>query len=87
MQLIKRAPDWMALPVIAVSCLALAGMGWSYSTYLTPHGVCVGELATDLAVREFSRMPDRAQLAAEMLCNRAGDNPGQARALTAGRHT
>lgn len=86
MQLIRRAPGWTVLPMIGVSCLALAGLGWSYSTYLTPHGMCVGELETDLAAREFSFIPERARAAADLLCERAGDNPAQAGILTAGRH-
>lgn len=84
MQLSKQSLEWRVTAVTSVGCLALASLGWGYGKFLSPHGSCVGAVSFDLAAQEFSLVPDRAELAAERLCERAGDVPNVARLLSAG---
>ena len=84
MQLSKTTPEFRLAALVSVGCLALAGLGWGYGEFVSPHGTCVGAVSADLAANEFSLVPDRADLAAARLCERAGDIPKVARMLSAG---
>lgn len=86
MQLIAMDPASRTVGLIVLVCLGLAGLGWGYATYLTPHGLCVGEVVNELVGREFALVPERASGAAERLCNRAQDHSLHALQLIAGRH-
>lgn len=87
MHLIALKPESRFAALAGLLCVASAGLGWGYATYLSPHGLCVGELEPELTDREFALIPQRAGAAADQLCNRAEDQSFRARRLAAGRHS
>ncbi len=69
----------MKLSTIALSASLIAGSAvYCITSVFSPHGSCVEAAAQQLASAEYGELQDRANHAAQILCDRNGDDAAKA---------